>query len=85
MLKLLSIASGTFQELIRQPVYLLLLAGGVAFIALLGNISYFALGDELNVLRETLLAKPGRENSGEREDNKATGGWICHGGSPLGR
>ena len=56
MLKLLSIASGTFQELIRQPVYLLLLAGGVAFIALLGNISYFALGDEARMVKQSALA-----------------------------
>lgn len=56
MTKLLSIASGTFQELIRQPVYLLLLAGGVAFITLLGNISYFALGDESRMVKQSALA-----------------------------
>lgn len=56
MLKLLSIAAGTFQELIRQPVYLLLLAGGTAFIALLGNLSYFAFGDESRMVKQSALA-----------------------------
>lgn len=56
MLKLSSIALGTFQELIRQPVYLLLLAAGTLFIAFLANISYFALGDEPRMVKQSALA-----------------------------
>ena len=37
-------------------MYLLLLAGGTAFIALLGNLSYFAFGDESRMVKQSALA-----------------------------
>ena len=40
--------------------------------------------DAVNILRETLLAKPSRKDGGESKKNGTRGGVICHGGRPQG-
>jgi hypothetical protein len=56
MTGLLTLAAASFRELIRQPFYLLLLAGGAGFLLLLSNLSYFALGEENRQAKQSALA-----------------------------
>ena len=56
MRKFLNIALSTALELTRQPVLPVLLAGSIAFIALLANIYYFGLGDDPRMVKQTVLA-----------------------------
>ena len=43
-------------ELVRQPFYLVLMASSSAFIAFLGSIYYFALGDDVKLVKDSALA-----------------------------
>jgi ABC-2 type transport system permease protein len=43
-------------ELVRQPFYLVLMASSTAFIAFLGSIYYFALGDDVKLVKDSALA-----------------------------
>lgn len=56
MFRLLSIATASFGELLRQPFYLAMQAGGVAFITILANLSYFEFGDEARLVKQSVLA-----------------------------
>ena len=56
MRKFLNIALSTALELTRQPVFLVLLAGSIAFIAMLASIYYFGLGDDPRMVKQSVLA-----------------------------
>jgi hypothetical protein len=51
-----TIATNAFMELIRQPVFLLLMTGSVAFELFLAVPYYFALGDEPKLIENSALA-----------------------------
>ena len=56
MLQFFSIARNTFMELVRQPVYLILLTGTLAVTALLANLYYFGFGDDTRLVKQSVLA-----------------------------
>ncbi len=56
MTRLASIAAASFGELLRLPVYLAVLSGGVAFITVLANLSYFEFGDEARLVKQSVMA-----------------------------
>lgn len=51
-----TIASNTFLDLLRQPVFLLLTTSSPAFIIILSGLPYFALGDDPKLVRDSALA-----------------------------
>jgi ABC-type transport system involved in multi-copper enzyme maturation permease subunit len=51
-----TIAANAFMELIRQPVFLLLMTGSVAFELFLAVPYYFAFGDEPKLVKNSALA-----------------------------
>jgi ABC-type transport system involved in multi-copper enzyme maturation permease subunit len=51
-----TIAANAFMELIRQPVFLLLMTGSVLFELFLAVPYYFALGDEPQLIKNSALA-----------------------------
>jgi ABC-type transport system involved in multi-copper enzyme maturation permease subunit len=51
-----TIARNAFMELIRQPVFLLLMTASVAFILFLATPYYFAFGDEPKLVKNSTLA-----------------------------
>ena len=56
MRQFLTIAANAFMELVRQPIFLLLLTGSVAFEIFLAVPYYFALGDESKLVENSALA-----------------------------
>ena len=56
MRQFLTIAANAFMELIRQPVFLLLMTGSVAFELFLAVPYYFAFGDESKLVENSALA-----------------------------
>ena len=56
MRQFFTIAANAFMELIRQPVFLLLMTGSVAFELFLAVPYYFALGDEPKLITNSALA-----------------------------
>jgi ABC-type transport system involved in multi-copper enzyme maturation permease subunit len=56
MRQFLNIAVNAFMELIRQPVFLLLLTGSVLFEIFLAVPYYFAFGDEMKLVKTSALA-----------------------------
>ena len=56
MRQFLNIATNAFMELIRQPVFLLLMTGSVLFEIFLAVPYYFALGDEPKLVENSVLA-----------------------------
>ena len=56
MTRLASIAAASFGELLRLPVYLAVLSGGVAFITVLANLSYFEFGEEARLVKQSVMA-----------------------------
>ncbi|HVU07616.1 MAG TPA: hypothetical protein VHG89_03635 [Verrucomicrobiae bacterium] len=56
MRQFLTIAVNAFMELIRQPVFLLLMTGSVAFEIFLAVPYYFAFGDEPKLVENSALA-----------------------------
>src|ERR1017187_7253923 len=56
MRQFLTIAANAFMELIRQPVFLLLMTGSVLFEIFLAVPYYFAFGDEPKVVENSVLA-----------------------------
>src|ERR1035441_4839058 len=56
MRQFLTIAANAFMELIRQPVFLLLLTASVLFEIFLAVPYYFALGDERKLVENSVLA-----------------------------
>ncbi len=56
MRSVFAIASNTFLDLLRQPVYLLLTTASPSFIIILSGLPYFALGDDPKLVRDSALA-----------------------------
>ena len=56
MRRFVTIAANAFMELIRQPIFLLLLSASALFIAFLSSISYFGFGDEPKLVKDSVLA-----------------------------
>jgi ABC-type transport system involved in multi-copper enzyme maturation permease subunit len=56
MRQFLTIAVNAFMELIRQPIFLLLMTGSVLFEIFLAVPYYFALGDEPKLVENSVLA-----------------------------
>ena len=52
----LVIAVNAFMELVRQPVYLLLLTASGLFIVFLASVSYFGFGDDVKLVKDMALA-----------------------------
>ncbi len=50
------IAENAFFELVRQPIYLILMAASVVFIFFLSNIYYFGFGEDPKMVKENGLA-----------------------------
>lgn len=56
MRQFVTIAVNAFMELIRQPIFLLLMSASALFIAFLSSISYFGFGDEPKLVKDSVLA-----------------------------
>ncbi len=56
MRQFVTIASNAFMELIRQPVFLLLMTSSAVFIVFLATPYYFAFGDEPKLVKNSTLA-----------------------------
>src|SRR5271170_1165822 len=56
MRQFLTIAANAFMELIRQPIFLLLMTGSVLFEIFLAVPYYFAFGDEPKLIENSALA-----------------------------
>ena len=51
-----TIASNAFMELIRQPVFLLLMTAAAVFAVFLASIPYFGFGDDPKLVKDSVLA-----------------------------
>src|ERR1051325_6811258 len=56
MRQFITIASNAFMELVRQPVFLLLMTCSSTFIIFLATPYYFAFGDEPKLVKNSALA-----------------------------
>src|SRR5271166_47543 len=56
MRQFVNIATNAFMELVRQPIFLLLMTGSVLFEIFLAVPYYFAFGDEMKLVKTTTLA-----------------------------
>src|ERR1700744_171076 len=56
MRQFLTITANAFMELVRQPIFLLLLTGSVLFELFLAVPYYFAFGDEPKLVENSVLA-----------------------------
>jgi ABC-type transport system involved in multi-copper enzyme maturation permease subunit len=56
MRSFLTIAINAFMELIRQPIYLLLLSSSGAFIVFIAAVPYFGLGEDPKMVKDMALA-----------------------------
>jgi ABC-type transport system involved in multi-copper enzyme maturation permease subunit len=56
MRQFITIAANAFMELVRQPVFLLLMTGSAAFEIFLATPYYFAFGDEPKLVKNSTLA-----------------------------
>jgi ABC-2 type transport system permease protein len=56
MRQLLTIAVNAFMELVRQPIFLLLMTTSASFIVFLSSVYYFGLGDDQIMIKQSLLA-----------------------------
>jgi len=56
MRQFITIASNAFMELVRQPVFLLLMTGSALFEIFLATPYYFAFGDEPKLVKNSVLA-----------------------------
>src|SRR5512138_2995133 len=56
MRQFVTIAANAFMELVRQPIYLLLMTGSAAFEIFLATPYYFAFGDEPKLVKNSTLA-----------------------------
>src|SRR5438477_10820170 len=56
MRQFVTIATNAFMELVRQPVFLLLMTSSAAFEIFLATPYYFALGDEPKLVKNSTLA-----------------------------
>jgi ABC-type transport system involved in cytochrome c biogenesis permease component len=51
-----TIASNAFMELIRQPVFLLIMTSSAVFAVFLASVPYFAFGDDPKLAKDSVLA-----------------------------
>ncbi|MBI1176557.1 hypothetical protein GC207_03875 [bacterium] len=56
MRQFITIAINAFMELIRQPVFLLLMSASSVFIVFLSGVSYFGFGDDPRMVKDMALA-----------------------------
>src|ERR1700748_1640119 len=56
MRQFVTIAINAFMELVRQPVFLLLMTGAAVFEIFLATPYYFAFGDEPKLVKNSVLA-----------------------------
>jgi len=56
MTRLTSIAFNAFMELVRQPVFLLLMTFSAGFCVFLSSVPYFAFGEDLRMVMDTTYA-----------------------------
>ena len=56
MRQFITIATNAFMELVRQPVFLLLMTSSAVFEIFLAVPFYFALGDEPKLVKNSVLA-----------------------------
>jgi ABC-type transport system involved in multi-copper enzyme maturation permease subunit len=56
MRQFVTIAMNAFMELVRQPVFLLLMTGSSAFIVFLSVVPYFGFGDDPKMVKDGVLA-----------------------------
>lgn len=56
MRQFLTIAANAFMELVRQPVFLLLMTASTVFCVFLSCVNYFGFGDEPKLVRNSVLA-----------------------------
>src|SRR5436190_7959963 len=56
MRQFLSIAKNTFMELVRQPIFLLLMTASASFEVFLSCVNYFGFGDEPKLVKNSVLA-----------------------------
>ena len=56
MRQFLTIAVNAFMELVRQPVFLLLMSASTVFCVALSCVNYFGFGDEPKLVRNSVLA-----------------------------
>ncbi|HEY6170154.1 MAG TPA: hypothetical protein VI454_19125, partial [Verrucomicrobiae bacterium] len=54
--RFLTIASNAFLELVRQPVFLLLMSASASFSVVLAAMPFFGLGDEPKMVKDSVLA-----------------------------
>src|SRR5512139_1301136 len=51
-----AIASNAFMELVRQPVYLILMSCSAVFAVFLASVPYFGFGDDPKLVKDSVLA-----------------------------
>ncbi len=56
MRQFITIAANTFMELIRQPVFLLLMTSSAAFNVFLASVPYFGFGNDPKLVKDSTLA-----------------------------
>ena len=56
MRQFITIASNAFMELVRQPIFLLLMTASASFEVFLACINYFGFGDEPKLVKNSVLA-----------------------------
>src|SRR5206468_10453886 len=56
MRQFITISINAFMELIRQPVFLLLMTSSALFSVYLASLPYFGFGDDPKLVKETVLA-----------------------------
>jgi ABC-type transport system involved in multi-copper enzyme maturation permease subunit len=56
MRQFIAIAFNAFMELVRQPVYLMVMTCSAGFIIFLSVVPYFGLGDDAKLVKDTALA-----------------------------
>src|SRR5438128_1072396 len=56
MHRFITIAVNAFMELVRQPVFLILLTSSAAFTVFLASVPYFGFGDDAKLVKDSVLA-----------------------------
>ncbi len=56
MRQFITIATNTFMELVRQPIFLLLTTASAVFCVFLASVPYFGFGDDPTLVKQSVLA-----------------------------
>src|SRR5258708_39409586 len=56
MRQITTIAANAFMELIRQPIFLLLMTSSAVFVVYLASLPYFGFGDDPKLVKDSVLA-----------------------------